>query len=388
MRAPSVLLLALVFAGCAPGTAGPATAPAADPAGGGRFARLEAQIPGLIAKHRVAGVGIALIEESQVVWSGSFGERAPGEPVTAETMFNTASVAKTVTAETVLRLVQDGRISLDEPISRHWTEDDLAGDPRYGSLTPRILLSHRSGLLNWPFAYEDGKLAFVSEPGERLTYSGAGYEMLAHFVEAKLGEDFEALARSAVFEPMGLRGISLSRREWIDPFIPRPMDGDGVYHPPYTYPGSGWVKPIGYWDGADDLYVTVADYATFLLGVMNGDGLSEELAAERFDIVSDASGIPGWACVVKPPERCPERHGYGLGWTVFEYPDRTFVQHGGTDFGEHAMVYFVPETRQGVVIFVNGGNGTFVALDILDLIEERHPLAEHFRAILAELQPG
>lgn len=386
MRATSLLLLALLLAGCAPETAGPTTAPAAGPTGAVRIARLEAQVPGLIAKHRVAGVGIALIEEGQVVWSGSFGERAPGEPVTAETMFNTASVAKTVTAETVLRLVQGGRISLDEPISQHWTDDDLADDPRYQSLTPRILLSHRSGLLNWPFAYEDGKLAFVSEPGERLTYSGAGYEMLAHFVEAKLGEDFETLARTAVFEPMGLRGISLSRREWIDPFIPRPMDGEGVYHPPYTYPGSGWVKPIGYWDGADDLYVTVADYATFLLGVMSGDGVGEELAAERFHVVSDASGIPGWACVVKPAARCPERHGYGLGWAVFEYADRTFIQHGGTDFGEHAMVYFVPETRQGVVIFVNGGNGTFVALDILDLLEERHPLAEHFRSILADLQ--
>lgn len=143
------------------------------------------------------------------------------------------------------------------------------------------------------------------------------------------------------------------------------------------------MKPVGYLDGADDLYVSVADYARFLLGAMDGHDLDDALAAERFDVLADARRVPGWACVVVPATRCPDPYGYALGWTVFGYPDRTYIQHGGTDFGEHAMVYFVPETREGLVIFVNGGNGPAVALDILDLIDPGHPLSVHFRARLA-----
>lgn len=349
-------------------------------------ATLEKEIPQLIDKHKVAGVGMALIEDGAIVWSGSFGERAPGEPVTPATMFNTASVAKTVTAETVLRLAEAGLISLDEPIAVHWREKDLVDDDRYRLLTPRIILSHQTGLLNWSYEYEDGKLAFVADPGERLTYSGAGYEMLVHFVEAKLGEKFESLAQTYLYDPMGLKNISLSRQAWIDPYITHSMDSEGAYHKPYTYPYVSWVKPVGYLDGADDLYVSVVDYARFLIGVMNGEGLDSELAAERFRVIADARSAPNWACVIDPANRCPDSYGYALGWTVFDYGDRTFVQHGGTDFGEHAMVYFVPETREGVVIFVNGGNGTFVALDILDLLDEHHPLSVHFRALIADIR--
>lgn len=385
MRVPLVAVTSacLGLTGCAPSQMRPVpVAPQSSPTIP-VAAALGSAIPRLISKYDVAGVGMALIAGGEVAWSGYYEERAAGSPLTPETMFNTASVAKTVTAETVLRLAEAGRISLDEPISAHWSEKDLMDDPRYAMLTPRIILSHRAGLLNWSYAYEDGKLAFIAGPGERLTYSGAGYEMLVRFVEAKLAQDFESLARTYVYGPMGLEKVSLSRQEWIDPYITHSMDEEGVYHAPYTYPNTRWVKPVGYLDGADDLYVTVQDYARFLVGVMDGEGLAQARAAERFRIVSEASDVQGWACVL-PADRCPDRHGYALGWMVFDYGERTFVQHGGTDFGEHAMVYFVPETRDGVVLFINGGNGTLLALDILDLLEEPHPLARHYRALIAD----
>lgn len=386
MRIIIVIFTAAHLAACAPQAARWTEAAVSDSRARSVVSKLEAEIPLLISRHRVAGVGMALIEDGKLVWAGSFGERAPGHPVTERTMFNTASLAKTITAETVLRLVQENLVSLDEPIAAHWSEPDLVDDPRYGMLTPRLILSHRSGLLNWPHAYDDGKLAFVTEPGERLSYSGAAYEMLVNFIEAKLGEDFEALARSQLYAPLQLESISLSRQHWIDSRITHPMDVNGNWHEPYTYPGIKWVKPMGYLDGADDLYVSVRDYARFLIGVMDGVGLEPALAAERFRVVSDASAAQGWACVVEPVERCPDPYGYGLGWTIFGYKDRTFVQHGGADFGEHAMAYLIPETGQAVVNFVNGGNGSLVALDILELIEERHPLAEYFRARIARAQ--
>lgn len=111
------------------------------------------------------------IERGEIVWSAYAGEQAPGVPVSAATLFNTASIAKTLTAELVLRLAEAGKLSLDEPISREYIHPDLAGDPRYDLLTSAIMLSHPAGLKNWPYSYEDGHLAFIQDPGTGLTYS-------------------------------------------------------------------------------------------------------------------------------------------------------------------------------------------------------------------------
>lgn len=348
--------------------------------------QLEQRIPKMIAQYKVAGVGMAIIEGNQLKWSGYFGKQALDVPVNDKTMFNVASVAKTVTAETVLRLVDQGFIDLDEPIAKYWQEPDLLDDPQYLLLTPRIILSHSSGLLNWRYAYPDNKLAFVSTPGEKLTYSGAAFEMLIHFVEAKLGQGFEALAAKYLYNPLGLKYISLSRQDWIDKHVTHSMDKSGKFHKPYTYPFTRWVKPVGYLDGADDFYVSVEDYARLLMGVMHKPSLSPVLNKQRLSVITNAQTEPGWACTLEPPSLCPSTYGYGLGWTLFGYDDRTFIQHGGQDFGEFAMVYYIPETGQGVVIFVNGGNGAELAYDVLELLERGHPLSQHFRAQLRTYQ--
>lgn len=324
----------------------------------------------------VAGIGVAVIREGRIASTAYWGEARPGAAVTEETMFNTASLAKTVTAELALRMSTKAMFSLDAPIAATFTHPDLADDERYAELTPRQVLTHRSGLKNWAYEYDDFKLAFIHAPGTTFTYSGAAVEILGHYLEALGGKPFPELVTAEIFEPLGMRHASISREPWIDRFVAHPMNAEGEFVAPYTIPGVGWTKPESEWDGADNLYVSVSDYARFLLAVANGDGISAELHDSRFTIETDATSNPAYACIAGAV--CPNAVGYGLGWMTFEFDDATYLQHGGSDFGEIAFAYYHPESASGAVVLVTGGAGHYVPLDVTAILDPGNPLVSYF----------
>src|SRR5689334_4253322 len=92
---------------------------------------LDAQVPALLVKYRIASVSVALIVEGRVVLERGYGEQSSGESATAATLYNLASLTKPVTAEVLLRLVAAGKLSLDEPMSSYWVDPDVVADPRH-----------------------------------------------------------------------------------------------------------------------------------------------------------------------------------------------------------------------------------------------------------------
>jgi CubicO group peptidase (beta-lactamase class C family) len=342
---------------------------------------IDAAMPGILKARRVAGAGIAVIRDYRVVWTGYYGEQGPGVPASRTTMFNTASLAKSITSEAVLRLVEQGKVSLDEPIAKSYTDPDLAGDRRFGRLTPRLILSHRSGLLNWSYDYKDGKLAFVADPGTRFGYSGAAFDILARFLEKKLGADFETLVENTVFKPIGMSSVSMRRRAAIDARVTTPMNGEGTYDAPYTTTQRDWHH--GSWSAASDLFVTVDDYAKFLVSVMKHEGMSPALTAERWRVQASFAGAQEWECVPQPSLTCPDPYGFGLGYLVFDYGSDKLVWAGGNDSGENALAYFTSRAPgNAVVAFVNGGNGIYAMTDILDLLDPAQKLSAYFRQLI------
>lgn len=346
-------------------------------------ARFDALMPQLLRDHNSAGVGIGVIRDGKLVWTGYYGEQAPGVPVSERTVFNTASVAKTVTAETILSLAAKGLINLDEPIAAYVKQPDLKDDPRYGLLTPRLLLSHRSGLLNWSYEYKDGRLAFVRDPGTQFGYSGAGVDLAAQYAEAKIGQDFETLASAHLLGSLGAKEISMGRLQpWLDGRLAVPMNAKGEYRPLGELNARFAENAVGTWSAADDLLTTVDAYATFLTGVIRSDWLTKAQAAERSTIVTSLSGDPIWNCDVGPEVRCADAYGHGIGWMVYRYGDHTVLKHGGNDAGENALVYYSPDTKNGAVIFVNGGNGIFVTVRVLELIGDEPHVAAYYRQLV------
>ncbi len=165
------MIPALALAGLA---AQPVAARDVTPAAAKLDAAMARWMPDIVRAEKIGGIGIAVVRDGRLIWSGHYGEQAPGVPIGADTAFNTASIAKTVTAETLLALAAAHRIDLDEPIGGYVRSPGLDGDPRYKLLTTRILLAHRSGLRNWADDYPDGKLAFDWEPGRAIAIRAPG----------------------------------------------------------------------------------------------------------------------------------------------------------------------------------------------------------------------
>lgn len=330
-----------------------------------RVAVLDAELGKLIERYHIAAVGAAVIHQGRIVWSGVYGQQAPGIPASTETLFNIASLTKPITAETILRLVAAGKVGLDAPMAPVWIDPDLVTDPRQRELTPRIALSHRTGFPNWRRMNPDGRLAFEVDPGTRFGYSGEGFNYVARFAEKKTGMSFEALAERYVFGPIGMKHTSFSRRAWMEGHIAVPMDTTGRW-------GKPDLRPEGKWSAADDIFTTIRDYATFVISVMKGEGLDRKLAGERMR--GEVSIANQWPCLAQPPARCPTETDAALGWFRFEYGDQPLVWHGGDDWGEHGLAYFYPTTQDGYVVLIDGGKGRYAEADAVDRLDDRSPV--------------
>ncbi|NNU16521.1 beta-lactamase family protein [Parvularcula sp. ZS-1/3] len=371
-RSIALPLMALLLASCASRPAEPEFA-----------ARLDALMPDLLAEEKAAGVGIAVIRDGEVVWTGTYGEQAPGVPVTLSTVFNTASIAKTITAETVITAAAEGLIDLDEPIAGTITDTSLSSDPRYALLTPRLLMSHRAGLLNWAYAYEDGVLAFDHDPDTRFSYSGAGVELAAEFVGAKLGKSYPEAASDLVLRPRGIEAISLGDvpDAWNDGRLAQPMDAEGSWRAIEEVNAALMSEDDDRIGASDDLLVTVPAYAKLLVSLLAEPG-SENAQTNRREILTTLEGDPVYNCPEVSYLTCPDAYGHSIGWQVFRWGDHDVITHSGSDAGENALVHFSPDTGNGAVIFVNGANGWVVMTRAVEAIGDEPEFANYYRGLI------
>jgi CubicO group peptidase (beta-lactamase class C family) len=331
-------------------------------------AMLDARVPGWLADHEVPSVAIAYLRDGEIAFTAVYGEQAPEIPASEQTLYNIASMTKPLVAETVLRLASSGAFSLDEPMAPHWVDPDIAGDARHELLTPRIALAHRTGFPNWRYQTDD-VLAFRSDPGERFGYSGEGFNYVGRFAENRMGATLEALVAERIFGPAGMTQTAFIGRPWFENRVAVPQGRDGTRRDP---------RIRDEWNAADDVHSTVGDYARFLLWAMDDTPLDPEIAAARFTISDDQSAeICGPGRIEEP--LCPIAMGVGLGWLVYETPQETVVMHGGADWGERTLGFYVPDRDIGVVIFTNGANGQKVIRDIVRTLYDN----ESFNAFMA-----
>ncbi len=334
----------------------------------------EAAIADLMEKHKAPSLAIGVIENGVLTGTRYYGEQAPGVPVSAQTMFNTASLQKAITAETVLRLVEKGLINLDEPLSPYYVHPDIADDSRHEKLTPRIVLTHKTGFRNWPYEYDDGKLAFDSDPGETYGYSGIGFMILAQAIEAKLDKPWPQIVLEEIYNPLGMVGATTIQEPWMAGNYVIPVDAEGQFQ-------TDFELDYGYWNAADDLFITVKDMAKFLIAVLKNQGISDALAAERIRVQSDLTDNAIWGCdgVVDP---CPAPFGHGLGWFVFGYDGNINLQHGGNDMSEAAIAYIELETGNGAIVFVNSPQGVLMWPKVVEIIDKKQKFTRVFNHVI------
>ncbi len=171
------------------------------------IADLKGYIPDRMHEADVPGLAIALIRDNKIVWTDGFGvtNRLTNKPVSSKTVFEVASISKVASAYIALRLVEEGKLSLDKPVKFFLKKAWLPPSKYADKITLRHLLSHSSGLGDdvW---FMSKHIEF--EPGSDFLYSGVGFLYVQAVIEQLTGNSLEKTARQYVFDPLAMTSSS------------------------------------------------------------------------------------------------------------------------------------------------------------------------------------
>ncbi|MGB0722863.1 MAG: serine hydrolase domain-containing protein [Gammaproteobacteria bacterium] len=302
----------------------------------------------VMTKWRVPGGALAVVRKGRLVLARGYGvaDRNTRIPVEPRSLFRIASVSKPITAVATLKLVEQGRLGLDDPILPFLIGvpgiDAGRSDKRMSKITIRHLLQHSGGwasdisadpMFNHEAVNFGGgapscenvvrhtlRRPLDFEPGTRKAYSNFGYCLLGVIIEQLTGQTYGRHIREQVLAPMGIRRMDLARRD-------TPYPGEVRYHglpgdDPYGFaieaigPGGGWVA-------------SVVELARFMSHV---DAVAEP---------ADALKLQTLKAMIAPPAFVRPKRGeswYGLGFAVRDVPGKGYNWwHTGSLGGTHAL---------------------------------------------------
>ncbi len=320
------------------------------------IAKLSTTIPTLMKEGGVPGLSIALVNRGEIVWNHAYGvlNADTQQPVTDETVFEAASLSKPVFAYAVMKLVGNGRLDLDTPLTNYLPEPYIKNDPRLNKIKARMVLSHTSGLPNWRTG---SSLQIYFTPGERFSYSGEGYVYLQKVIERLTGKTLEEFIRGAVFTPLGMTNSSYvwqSRYEKTKAFS---HDAAGAV--------SGRAKPTEA-NAAATLHTTAIDYGKFITAILNRTGLTDANVREMLK-PQISVGAECYECLDHKAEKLSETISWGLGFGIIHDVSGNFFWHWGDNGDTRAYFFASDQRKDGVIIFANSANGLSIVDDIVNL---------------------
>ncbi len=183
--------------------------------------KLDAELADIVndTQRPLSGLSVLAVRDGEVVYQQQFGFRRLGAPVTPQTMFRIASISKMMTTFGLMKLVEQGKLSLDADVGGYL--GFTLRNPHYPSraITLRHLLSHTSTLrddagYSWPSGtalrdvlVPEGKMwARDGEPGQYFTYANLNWAVIGTIMERVTGERFDRLMKRLLLAPMGLHG--------------------------------------------------------------------------------------------------------------------------------------------------------------------------------------
>jgi len=293
--------------------------------------------------NKVSALAVGVIDHGKLQQIKVYGELDKGRPTAYNSIFNVASLTKTVTTMITLRLVTEGKWNLDEPLYKYWTDPDVQTDPRSKTLTTRHILTQQSGFPNWRWELKDKKLAFQSDPGTKYEYSGEGFQYLSRALEMKFHKSLNELADEIIFKPLGMTDSHLTWDARMDESrfaVQHDVNGNALP-----------IEKNKTSNGADQLKTTIADYGKFLISVMNHEGISEDIAKQ----------------MLSNNTKTKDGRYIGLGWFIYDPlgEGEYAISHGGDDPGAHSICFLLPKSGRGIIIFTNSENGTKLYIDLI-----------------------
>ena len=319
----------------------------------------DAYISGLPASQHFRG-NVLVEQDRQVVLKKSYGlaDESWNVPNTADSRFEIASLTKQFTAVAILQLVEAGKISVDDPISKYYPQAPAA----WNGITVEELLTHTSGLPNneiknftkgiaVPYTVDELIQTFrdrplVAAPGKKWAYTNTEYYLLAYMIERLSGESYGAYLTNHIFKQLGMSHSGFAGTLTI---VPQMAEG-------YTRE-DGRLRLRDYFDrsleiGAGGIYTTVDDLVTWNHALDAPGFLTQRSLDQMFSI--------------HPPGN------YGYGWFIDEQPERR-VYHEGGDPGYAAFEARYPDKHLLILVLSN---------------EDDSPVRDLSEAIAAQLGVG
>jgi CubicO group peptidase (beta-lactamase class C family) len=330
---------------------------------------IDAEVSKVMTHTSAKGMAVAVIDHGKVGYVHAYGIRnAGGDPLNTDTVMYGASLTKTVFTYTVMQLVDQGKLNLDTPVKddldqpltsygsdpvfpdKYGPYKDLADDPRWEEITPRMCLTHSTGFSNFWFIEPDQKLHIHFEPGTRFSYSGEGFILLQFVIEhgrkaQGLGLDVGDLT-NANFDRLGMTRTSLVWRNGQDTNV---ADGWNDQGQPQPHEKRSKVRVAG------SMNTTIADLSKFAAALVRGDGLS---AASRAEItkpglhITTASLFPLFLPDLPVSQQRKDLYS-SLGVTVFDGPQGHGFDKGGYDGQTVNTMVCIEASQRCVVILSN-----------------------------------
>jgi D-alanyl-D-alanine carboxypeptidase len=295
------------------------------------------------------GAAAIVVKDGQVLLRAGYGmaDLEQGIAIRPEHVFRLGSITKQYTGAAILMLVQEGRLTLDDPLTRFFPE--WPGGER---VTVRQLLGHTSGIRSYtgmpewrPTARTDLSISeliatfrdqpFDFDPGESWRYNNSGYVLLGAIIEQLSGASYADFVRARIFEPLGMTGSSY---------------GDAARITPNRIPG--YSRRDGEVVNADFISMTHPHAAGALLSTV------DDLA--RWDAAITAGellGEAGWRQAMTPILLNDGRStGYAAGWALGRLGSYTTAEHGGGIPGFSTNAIRVPEAGLFVAVLTNSDN--------------------------------
>lgn len=345
--------------------------------------------------YRIPSVSIAVIDGGRIVWTKAYGYADAGSKrkATVNTLYQVASITKSVNGLALMKLAETGRISLDADIRRYlksWRFPDNTfseGKP----VTIRQLLSHTAGLNVHGFiGYAasdslptinqilDGAAPANSEAvrpvfpvGTHFEYSGGGYTVLRKILDDQFSPDYDSLLQALVLDPLHLRQSSFSlplAARFRDHALGHDRDEKPLAGGYYRYPEKA----------AGGLWSTASDIARFILRIQQ-------------DYKGGPSSYLSKTSVQELLQ--PVLNNYALGFGVLERGGERYFWHEGESYGYNAIYYGSMSSGKGVVILTNAypENGQPFIRELVNSVAEAYGLNDFYKPVrkkLAQLLPA
>jgi len=361
---PLAAALAAAFLFAVPPAVARTAAPSATPA----QEQVARMVDAAVARYRLPGIAVGVVEDGQVVAVVTRGERVAGggEPVAPDTLFKIASNSKAMTAAVLARLVDQGRLRWDDPVTKYLPQFRMHDPWVTAHMQVRDLLIHNSGLglgagdlMLWPepnrFTRADiiaglAHLKPVSSFRSQYAYDNLLYVVAGEVAAAAAGMPYDALVRRELFEPLGMHGCRVGSWRLAEAgSVARPhrrVDGRNVPAPadPPVVPDITSMAAGGIRCGLDDMLRWVRMWLD--------PGHPWLSPAQRRAVWTGHMPMP----VSERMRQWDDTrfHAYGYGWRLSDVDGEWKVAHTGTLMGMYSSVILLPDRRVGIVILING----------------------------------